>query len=61
MPKQKAYGKEVRLTLTDEQRAQLVRLIAEAKTASLQADICFEADVAQKTIAPVAVMVGPAV
>lgn len=51
----------LKLVLTEQQREELVRFIAETGQTSLNIDIAFEANVPTKTIAPVAVLVGNAI
>ncbi|MGN6318143.1 hypothetical protein [Trinickia sp.] len=51
----------LKLALTEQQREELVRFIAETGQTSLNIDIAFEANVPSKTIAPVAVLVGNAI
>lgn len=49
------------LTLTDEQRKQLVHGIADSGHAELDIDLLFEGNVDARTVAPVAVLVGNAI
>lgn len=51
----------LKLALTEQQREELVRFIAETGQTTLKIDIAFEANVPSKTIAPVAVLVGNAI
>jgi hypothetical protein len=62
MPKQESSREyEIQLKLTDEQRAEIVRLIGKAKTAKIEVDLIFEADLKGQTIAPTTVLVGNAI
>lgn len=51
----------LKLALTEQQREELVRFIAETGQTSLDIDIAFEANVPSRTVAPVAVLVGNAI
>lgn len=61
MSKPENSGPELKLSLTEQQREQLVRFISDNRHGKLDIDIEFEANVAAKTLAPVAVLVGNAI
>ena len=62
MPKRESSREyEIELKLTDEQRAEIVRFIGKAKTAKIEVDLVFEADLRGQTIAPTTVLVGNAI
>lgn len=52
---------ELKLHLTEEQRKELIRFIADSGQVKLDIDLLFEGNVAAHTIAPVAVLVGNAI
>lgn len=54
-------SQEITLKLTDEQKAELIRFIGKTKSAKIEVDIVFEADLRAQTIAPTTVLVGNAI
>jgi hypothetical protein len=54
-------NQELKLNLTEEQRKELTRFIANSGRMKLDIDLLFEGDVSAKAIAPVAVLVGNAI
>jgi hypothetical protein len=52
---------ELKLILTEEQRKELIRFIAQNGHVKLDIDVLFGGDVSANTIAPVAVLVGNAI
>lgn len=60
-PKTTSASQEVKLKLTDEQKAELIRFIGKTKSAKIEVDITFEADLRGQTLAPSTVLVGAAI
>jgi hypothetical protein len=54
-------SQELSLKLTDEQRAELIRFIGKTKSARIEVDVVFEADLKSQTLAPTTVLVGNAI
>jgi hypothetical protein len=54
-------SQEITLKLTPEQKAELIRFIGKTKSAKIEVDIVFEADLKGQTIAPTTVLVGNAI
>lgn len=54
-------SEEITIKLTDEQKAELVRFIGKTKSAKIEVDVVFEADLKGLTLAPTTVLVGNAI
>lgn len=62
MPKREtSKSQEISLKLTNEQKAELIRFIGKTKSAKIDVDVVFEADLKSQTLAPTTVLVGNAI
>jgi hypothetical protein len=57
----KNADRTLKLVLTEAQKEELVRFIADGGQAKLDLDIAFEANIPARTVAPVALLVGNAI
>lgn len=57
----KGTDRTLKLSLTEEQKEELVRFVAETGQTGLNIDIAFEANVPSRTLAPVTLLVGNAI
>jgi hypothetical protein len=56
-----SQSQEIAIKLTPEQKAELIRFIGKTKSAKIEVDVVFEADLKSQTLAPTTVLVGNAI